>query len=76
MWNGLNLGIYCLFDFLCMVGGWMRLNLDGSLVVSVGMLSHGLTFNLVSAKMCSPAKAAMHISLNQLLYVLLLNSSH
>ena len=54
----------------------MRLNLDGSLVVSVGMLSHCLTFNLVSAKMCSPAKAAMHISLNQLLYVFLLNSSH
>ena len=49
------------------VDSWM-----GHWLVSVGMLSHGMTFNLVSAKVCSPAKAAMHISLNQLLYVFLL----
>ena len=38
-------------------------------LVSVGMLSHGMTFTLGSDKVFSPAKAAMHISLNQLLYV-------
>ena len=52
------------------VDSWM-----GHWLVSVGMLSHGMTFNLVSAKVCSPAKAAMHISLTQLLYVFLLNGA-
>ena len=40
-------------------------------LMSVGMLGHGMTFNLVSAKVCSPAKAAIHISLITKIYGLL-----